>query len=197
MAARLATAIGDQEAKELCQDVIDLLANWPALGPALQSGGLEVKASGIVCTALEKFAKRSNLVVLREYQHIDFALIEPDTMPRSQLEVATVIEAKFNYAQQCGEIKARLPAAVAQAQNYRRRVNASFAYVLYFVAAPKVNKIPAHPRDSGWGYWNAELQGAIDSVQAAATDSGVRMSAGVSHSGSQPLYCALLDCGTG
>jgi hypothetical protein len=195
MAARVATAIGDQEAKELCQDVIDSLASWPALGPALQSGGLEVKASGIICTALEKLAKKSNLVVLREYQHIDFALIEPDAIPRSHLEVATVVEAKFNYAQQCGEIKARLPAAVTQAQNYRRRVNASFAYVLYFVAAPKVNEIPAHPRDRGWGYWNSELHGAIDTVHAATADSGVRLLAGVSHAGSQPLYCGLLDCG--
>jgi hypothetical protein len=187
--------IRDEEAKEICEDVVDLLATWPALAPALQSGGLEIKASGIICTALEAFARKSGLVVLREYEHIDFALIEPGKSSRSRLEVTTVVEAKFNYAQQCGEIRGRLPAAIAQAQNYRQRVNADFAYVLYFVAAPEEEVIPPHPRDSGWGYWNGKLQPAVDAVHTAVAESGVRLLAEHSRVGLHSLYCTLVDCG--
>lgn len=191
----MAAGISDQEAQEICNDVLERLSKWPALAPALQSGGLEVKASGIVCNALERFSEKSGSVVLREYEHMDFALINPRTVPGSRLDVGAVVEAKFNYARQCGEIRARLPAAVVQAEGYRQRFKAAFAYVLYLVAAPEIKEIPQHPRDSGWGYWNGKLQTAIDATHAATTEAGVRILAEASHASAHPLYCALIEAG--
>jgi hypothetical protein len=178
-----------------------LLARWPALKAALQSGGLEVKATGLIAVALEELAARNDLLVLREYKQIDFALIVPRTVGEPQLTVDTVIEVKFNYAQQLGEIRARLPDAVDQADRYRRMVSAQSAYVLYLVAAPFLERMPPHPRDSGWRYWQPPQNGklaleeAVKVIDASAQEVNAPIPGRQSHEHDrQHLYCALLEC---
>ncbi len=193
--------ISAEQATTLCCRQIALLAEWAALNAALQSGGLEVKATGLIGAALEEFAIKENLLVLREYKQIDFALISRRTVGDPQLTVDTVIEVKFNYAQQLGEIRARLPDAMEQADRYRIMVRAKSAYVLYLVAAPFLERIPLNPRDSGWRYWHPlqndvpPLQIAIDEICTSAREANAHILGHQSHEHDRRhLYCALLEC---
>jgi hypothetical protein len=193
--------ISAEQATTFCCRQITLLAEWPSLEAALQSGGLEVKATGLIGAALEELAAKDNLLVLREYKQIDFALIARRSVGEPQLTVDTVIEVKFNYAQQLGEIKARLPDAIEQADRYRRMVSAKSAYVLYLVAAPFLELIPPCPRDSGWRYWHSlqddisPLQIAIDEIDTSAHEASAHI---LGHKlyehDRRDLYCALVEC---
>jgi hypothetical protein len=186
--------ITQDDGNRMCQDVIGSLLAWPALNAALQSGGLEVKASGRIEAILEIVATKQQHVVLREYQHIDFAIISPSSISQSRLQVASVIEVKFNYAQQIGEIVARAPEAIIQANNYRKMIDAANAYVLYFLAAPQIDLRPSDPRDGGWRYWNSPIGVAKDALRASAVEAGAAIVGESPVDDRGLLYCALLQC---
>jgi hypothetical protein len=186
--------INQEQAQALCVEVVDSLGAWPSLHAALQSGGLEVKASGIVSAAATTLGRVTNKLVLREYEHIDIVLIVPESVGSASLDVDTVLEVKFNYARQTGEIDARLPYAVNQANRYRNIVGANCAYVLYFIAAPHSDEIPIGPRDSGWGYWNGTMAPAVDHVRESAIGANSLLLAEYAREAPVQLYCALIEC---
>lgn len=163
--------INPQQATAICESLVNLLAEWPELNIALQSGGLEVKATALIAQALRPVVDNLGLQLLREYRYADFAMIVPPAhYPQVQpnLTVASVVEVKFNYAGQIGEILNRVPKGVDQADAYRARLHADSAYLLYFIAAPQIPQVPPAPRDSGWGYWNSPMPPAVQALQAAA-----------------------------
>ncbi len=186
--------IAELEAETLCEALIASLSAWPALGAALQSGGLEMKAASVVESAMQTLTSRNSRVVLREYNHADFVLIEPTHIATAKLNIDTVIEVKFNYARQLVEIAARLPNAINQANAYRSAMRAKCAYVLYFVAAPSLGAIPGDPRDTGWIYWNYPLNNAVDEVNRAAERAHAEIAGRATCERPYPLYCVLLKC---
>lgn len=186
--------ISKEQALDLCRNLADSLAKWGALDSALQSGGLEEKATGIIIAQLEAVAKNENLLVLPEYKKIDYAFIVRNHS-HSRLNVDTVIEVKFNYASQLNEIRNRLPSAINQANGYQQTVSAKNAYVVYIIAAPYVDNLPPHPRDSGWGYWNRPMIDAIKIVQQSTEQGTNELLLGDAQTEENPqLYCALFEC---
>jgi len=180
------------EARQLCENAGDSVASWNALHIALQTGGLEVKAGMRVASALDSLANSRGLLGLREYRNIDYALVRPEPAFGATLPVEAVIELKFNYAKQVGEIQTRLPEAIMQARAYALDVSAKESYVLYFIAAPARAAIPNHPRDGGWGYWNAAMHPAVESVREAVAQANASL-LGEAHRGDPvPLYFALI-----
>lgn len=151
---------------------------------------------------LDRLASRSDMLCIREYRNADFVLFSRDDDTSARLNIKAVIELKFNYAKQDGEIVARLPEAVAQARRYQEATRAGHAYVIYFLAAPSCDHIPGHPRDSGWAYWDsstddaaATLGKAKDHLLQGASSSGSRILGMCSSSDPIPLHCVMLDAG--
>lgn len=192
--------ISKQQATAICCEVIKALENWPALPAALQSGGLEEKATSRITLAIEKWlaSSSSQLLVLPQYGKIDFALVNQKSVLGGELRVDTVIEVKFNYATQARpQIQTRLPRARAQALNYLTQTNAKNAYVLYFVAAPCIHQLPPAPLDSGWRYWcRSDAMAAMrEAIKAIGSPARSKTSAtlGEALNSREPLlYCALI-----
>lgn len=185
--------ITHEQAQALCADVVNSLAAWPSLNAALQSGGLEVKAACIVSAAVTRLGFLTDRLVLREYNHADFVLVRPASVGGAELEIRTVIEVKFNYARQLADIAARPPVAVDQAKRYRKALEAPCAYVLYYIAAPFVASIPAHPRDGGWEYWNYPMAPAVAQFHAAVAGVQANVMAQYAVEAPMALYCALVE----
>lgn len=188
------------QANALCRKVVDSLLDWPVLIQALQSGGLEIKARGVIGAALEDFLVANEfdgLHVLPEYRGIDFAVIAPD-VGGSFLNVDTVFEVKTNYASQTVEISNRLPSAISQAYRYLDRVSAQDAYVLYIISAPTargvgLGNIPERLRDAGWVYWNSSIACAIEGVEDLVKECDSQIIGYASSDEQEPLlYCVLI-----
>jgi hypothetical protein len=168
--------ISDDEAKGLCSGIVGALTTWPARDIALQTGGLEQKATCIIAAALEKIAVEKTttdeiFLVLREYNKIDFSLVTEKKLKSERFAVDSVIEVKSNYVSQGNHIIERLRGvadapgrkdkrgAIEQARKYRVDNEAKKAYVLYFLAAPYVSQFrETHAFDTGLGYWSENCQ---------------------------------------
>ncbi len=145
--------ISQGSASHLCERLIKSLIEWPSLHAALQSGGLEVKASNQIHDAIQKLLPNaeSKHLLIREYRGIDYAIIHRDSIGQARLKVAAAIEVKFNFASQA-IMRTRVTDAIAQVLRYREKVSADSAYVLYFIVSPS-SPITEDGRDSGWKYW--------------------------------------------
>jgi hypothetical protein len=150
----------------LCQEIVDELESWSSLPAALQSGGIEKKAAGIINRCLETAAGKE-LAVLPEYRKADFVFVSKN-FGRPRLDVKTVIEVKFNYARQISEIRRRVRSAKGQVNRYREELSPTFTYLLYLIAAPFSNSIPRVNRNSGWRYWNSPLDDAVKALRQVA-----------------------------
>lgn len=185
------------QANELCESVVKSIANWPAVSAALQSGGLEEKARGRFASAIEDWLQESKekLLVLPEYRKIDFALIHDVEIQQGQLSVDTVIEVKFNYATQApNEMVRRVPKGIRQAIDYRDKVAARNAYVLYLVAAPSIAERPETPHDTGWRYWGqANLEIAKSAIQDSILNSNATLIGQFEKTQTHLFYCCLIS----
>ena len=186
--------ISEYQAQELCNDVVYSLVNWPSLLAALQSGGLEVKGSALISSALDKLAHQCKLINLKEYEDADFVFIKPNSILTAIVDVEIVIEVKFNYARQIGRIQTRLHAAAKQARRYQKAVNASEAYVLYFVAAPQIEKLPPDPRDNGWRYWNSPIKDANNALRKSVDEERIQIVGFAVSELGVPIFCSLIKC---
>ncbi len=184
--------ICEAQANELCEKIIYSLLNWPVLKHALQSGGVERKAQGVIAEALEKFISGvdSGKYILPEYRCIDFSVVDSVT-GGAYLNVDTVFEVKTNYAAQLREINTRLPSSLDQVREYSKLVSAENAYVIYIIFAPFQEPLPPRiHRDIGWGYWNQPLNRAIDVIDQLVQKEPIKI---LGHFASGDLYCALFD----
>lgn len=186
--------ISSDEAKNICIKVLKALDAWPELNIALQCGGLERKAIGVISSAISDEIYKKNLFLIQEYRFIDIAAIKSSSEFMPTLEVEFLFEVKFNYAKQSSEIKNRLCLAVDQATRYAKKVRARNAYILYFIAAPYSSKIPPKPHDSGWPYWNHPLDVGVKAFENEANLKGIKILGSHCYQGNQPMFFSLIDC---
>jgi hypothetical protein len=160
-----------------CLTLLESLSKWDSLYTALQTGGLERKASSLIEGALKSHLADNNLV-LRELRCdngiVDYSLIDKKSVLKPRVKVQSIIEVKFNYAKQTKEIISRLKKGAEQILHYNESLQAKKGMLLYIIAAPEHNPLPKNDCDAGWRYWQ-EI-GADEALTSAArlcTDSTI------------------------
>lgn len=85
---------------------------------------------------------------------MDFALVDPSSIGQGLLSIDSVIECKFNYENQTGEIKRRLTHPTKSANAQVKAYKQTNGYVLYLIADFRGTKPKRlRPHDAGWDFY--------------------------------------------